>query len=217
MLCAACVSNFKLLLILTFKIDKRLLFLLSLTFIGATVIGTISHEFGHYLAAKIMGLDAHINYAMTWLTNNNQMSFSQEAWFTLAGPLQTMLTGTIGFFFLYCSPKPTSQLSPGQWTLVFLTLFWLRQSANFIVVAGTSILTGKTRETEDEIKLSHYLNWPEWSIISASGLAGFIVLAFVLFKFIPKSQRLTFILSGLIGGISGYLLWLVYFGKLIMP
>jgi hypothetical protein len=210
-------QTLKLLVILTFKIDKRLLFYLSLTFIGATVIGTVSHEFGHYLAARIMGFDARINYAMTWLTSYKQMSFSQKVWFTLAGPLQTMLTGTIGFIFLNSLPKPTSRLSLGQWTLVFVTLFWLRQSANFVVGIGTYLLTGKKAENGDEIRLSYYLNWPEWSIVSVTGLVGFIVLAFVLFKFIPKSLRLTFILSGLIGGISGYILWLVYFGKLIMP
>jgi hypothetical protein len=203
---------------LTFTIDKRLFFYLVFAFIAATIIGTVSHECGHYIAARLMGFKAYFNYEMTWLaTDNRIMTRKQTFWFILAGPLQTMLTGTIAFLFLYNSPKPTGKLSPGQWTLAFLSLFWLRQSANFVIWIVQYLITGFFGDRTDEINLSVYLHLPFWSIISITAITGLVVLTIVLFRFIPKPQRLTFILSGLTGGISGYLLWLVYFGEIIMP
>jgi hypothetical protein len=50
-----------------------------------------------------------------------------------------------------------------------------------------------------------------------TGIIGVIVLVIVTFKFIPKLQLMTFILSGIIGGVAGYLLWLEWLGPVIMP
>jgi hypothetical protein len=199
-------------------IDKRLLLYLTLTFIFTTIIGTLSHECGHYIAARLMGFHARISYATTWLTYDDQlMNFNQAFWFTLAGPLQTMFTGTIGLLLLYSSRKSVERLSLKQWVFIFLSLFWLRQSANFIVWVASYLITGRLRTNGDEVQLTLYLDLPGWLLMVVTALAGFIVLAIVLFKFIPKKQRFTFILSGLIGGILGYLFWLTYFGKIIMP
>ena len=38
---------------------------LFIAFIAATIIGTITHELGHYLVAKSFGYPASINYAST--------------------------------------------------------------------------------------------------------------------------------------------------------
>jgi hypothetical protein len=165
-----------------------------------------------------MGYDARINYMMTWLVNDNQtMSYSQEFWFILAGPLETILTGTIGFLFLYKSAKPVKELTFKQWCLVFLSLFWLRQPANFAIWISGYAVTGRLGLRGDEITLSDHFHWPAWWLVFGTALIGFLVLAFVVSRFIPKQQRLTFILAGLTGGISGYALWLGYFGKIIMP
>ena len=45
--------------------NKKLFLYLTLTFIVATVVGTLSHEFGHYIVAKSLGYDADIHYAFT--------------------------------------------------------------------------------------------------------------------------------------------------------
>lgn len=165
-----------------------------------------------------MGFDAHISYGMTWLKDENtSMSFKQELWFILAGPLQTMLTGTTGILLLFFSARQTDRLSVGRWVMIFISLFWLRQFANLVIWIANYIITGKFGTNADEIKLSMLLNLPSLLIISATALIGLVVLTIVLYRFIPITQRLTFVLSGLLGGISGYLFWLVYFGKIIMP
>jgi hypothetical protein len=43
-----------------------------------------------------------------------------------------------------------------------------------------------------------------------------IILVYII-KVIPKPQVLTFLTSGLIGGVAGYYLWLIKFGSIIMP
>jgi hypothetical protein len=212
------LNKIKPIFILNFIIDKKLLLYLIVTFFLATIIGTISHECGHYFAAKLMGFNARFNYGMTWLeVNGKGMNTRQEFWFIFAGPLQTMITGTLGFLFLYASSRPTISLSLKQWILIFFSLFWLRQSANFVIWVANYFFTGEFGGRGDEINLSKLLHLPFWSIPLVTALAGFIVLAIILLRFIPRPQRFTFISSGLIGGISGYAFWLVYFGQKIMP
>lgn len=45
--------------------DLRLFTKLVSTFIIMTVVGSLSHEYGHYVAAKYYGLKPTINYAST--------------------------------------------------------------------------------------------------------------------------------------------------------
>lgn len=165
-----------------------------------------------------MGFDARINYEMTYLVLTTQkMTRQQSFWMTIAGPLQTMLTGTIGFVFLLKSVKLRERLSVAQWALVFISLFWLRQSANLIIWLMRYFITGTIAVNGDEIKLGTYLNVSPWLIVLLTAIVGFVVLSIVTFKIVPKSQRFTFILAGLVGGLAGYCLWFDYLGRQIMP
>lgn len=202
---------------MTFTIDKRLLCYLIIGFVLATVIGTLSHECGHYVAIRLMGFKARINYGMTLFLDSAKMSNRQVFWAILAGPLLTMLTGSVGLLLLYKIRKSFGKLSFKQWFLIFISLFWLRQPANLVGEIVTYFTTGHYGEMADEAKISRYFNWSPWYIDVVTAFIGLFVLTMIIFKFIPKTQRLTFILSGLIGGISGFMLWLVYFGKVIMP
>jgi hypothetical protein len=46
-------------------IHPKLLLTLTLAFMLATVVGTVSHELGHYTAARLLGYEASINYRST--------------------------------------------------------------------------------------------------------------------------------------------------------
>ena len=50
---------------MTKTLDIKLGIYLILSFIIFTIIGTVSHELGHYTVAKILGHEASINYAHT--------------------------------------------------------------------------------------------------------------------------------------------------------
>lgn len=202
--------------------DRQLFIWLFFSFIVATIIGTLTHECGHYYIAEFLGYDAHITYNYTsWVKSNpNQViNPTDNFWMLLGGPLETMLTGTIGIALLFSIQKSidkVSGLSLQQWLFVFVSLFWLRQPANFFAWVGSYFLYGKFSERADEIKLSRYLQIPDWTIITMTATIGIIVLAVIIFKFIPIKQRVTFIISGLAGGTVGYILWFQLLGPMIL-
>jgi len=207
--------------ILTLQIDKHLFIWLFLSFIGATVVGTLSHELGHYVLAESLGYDAQIHYgAMGVVQSPVDSRPSDGFWITFGGPLQTMLTGSIGLFliFLYRDRfRGAESLAVWQWVMVFIALFWLRQTANLATWIGGYLWRGSWSSRGDEIRLAKDLGIHEWTILSFTGLIGLSVLALVIFMVIPVKQRWTFILAGLFGGITGYILWLHVLGRIVLP
>lgn len=204
-------------------INKPLFIYLTSGFILFIVIGTLTHELGHYLVAKHLGYNAEINYANAYYSTpnpNDTVGLSDSFFISLGGPLETILTGTIGLVLLYSFRKSfqaAPRLSFGQWTLIFISLLWLRQPINFVLWMGGYLFNGQFSDRSDEIQIARHLQFPDWTITSLTAIMGAIVLAIIVFKFIPKPQRLTFITSGLVGGVSGYFLWLHWLGQKIMP
>jgi hypothetical protein len=206
---------------IVFKIEIKLVLFLIVAFVLATVAGTISHEYGHFIAAKFRGINMKVHYAYTsyiYGVNLRGKDAFDRFVITLGGPLQTMFTGTLGLILLYIFKRDAqSSLNIKQWVLVLLSLFWLRQTANFTLLLVDYLLTNKYSMRSDEIRLAKYLEFPDWSILVPTALLGIIVSLLVIFKFVPMYQRFTFIIAGLVGGISGYILWLEIFGKMILP
>jgi hypothetical protein len=204
-------------------IDKRLFAGLFFSFILATIIGTLLHELGHFAVAKYFGYDAHISYDRTsWrLINEPGVNISQHRLLMIAGgPMQTILTGTIGMVLLlinYRSFATAHRLSYWQWIQVFFSLFWLRQIANGLFWLAGYLINGRFSSRMDEIRLAERLQLPAWLFVVTTGIAGMIVLIVVLKWFIPKNQLTSFIAAGLMGSITGYPLWFELIGKYILP
>ena len=166
----------------------KLFFSLVATFIVFTIIGTLTHELGHYAAAKYMGLQPilHYQYIDFELSSNDieldkiyglyqedinakrdfpakkrydeimevetKNDFVTRAW----GPLQTMLTGTIGFFLMILYRKKyfaATVLRWPQWLLIFFSLFWLREVFNTSGALAVAMFTGKKEFSGDEFIL----------------------------------------------------------------
>jgi hypothetical protein len=238
--------------LLTLNFDFRLFVLLVIGFIAFTIIGTVSHESGHYLVARMFGFKSSIHYnytsldlnqndklfyRLTWIRYRDQIKAGQPfpekdrfdrimngykrmgIWFTLGGPLQTMLTGTLGLILMIIYRKryfASKRLSFWLWLIIFTSLFWLRQTANFISEIGSGLIRGYIRSFGDESYVARHYHLPFWSVSAITAMIGVIILAIVIFRFIPIKQRLTFITAGLFGGVSGFVFWLVVFGKIIM-
>lgn len=138
----------------------------------------------------------------------------------LGGPLQTMLTGTAGFVLLTSNRRwwaKKKELAKLVWVIVFATLFWLRQSFNLAMATYGALVGGSWPSQMDETKLAIHLHlWPA-TISLVTGLTGLSVLAFVTLRVIPAKQRLTFIVSGLVGGSFGFWFWLIWLGPIVMP
>ncbi|MBW7844141.1 MAG: hypothetical protein H3C45_00550 [Bacteroidia bacterium] len=233
------------------KFDYKAFIFLTLTFILMTVIGTLTHELGHYSVSKYLGYEASINYQRSSYWDNdlneyfkhsydkysneikNNLDFpgkqkyqttikkyqADNFWIILGGPLQTILTGSIGFLLLLLFRKKcftTDNVKLTGWTLIFISLFWLRQVANLFMAIMTFIVKGQPFLSGDEMRLAYYLDINIWIIQVITGLFGIAIL-FIVLKLLPKSLVLTFLLSGLTGGLLGYYLWLIKFGQYIMP
>jgi hypothetical protein len=206
-------------MIITKDFSFKLFFYLSFGFIIFTVIGTLSHELGHYMMAVALGYDASINYGYTHWSIPHYSSFVTHYYhgelITLAGPLQTIFTGSIGFIFLFRKRKNidlTGELDHTQWLFIFLTLFWLRELFNFLTG-----IPGGFAHWGDEETLALNRNLPILSFILPLALIAYLVLNYVYFRFVPYKQRLTFLTAGLAGGLLGFYLWMYKLGPILMP
>jgi hypothetical protein len=81
----------------------------------------------------------------------------------------------------------------------------------------THLITRGQSHHGDEIDIASILQIPWWSLVVATGLIGGLVLYVVIFEFVPRTQRLTFIAAGMAGGLSGYVLWLYLLGPAVLP
>src|SRR5690606_36717410 len=119
---------------------------------------------------------------------------------TIGGPLQTMLTGTIGLLILLWRKKFISKngMKPLDWLAIFLSLFWLREVFNLITsIGGELISPNGTWFGGDELYISQGLNLWNGTIPIILATFGIIISTYIIFKILPKKIRLTFILSGL--------------------
>lgn len=233
-----------------FQVDYFLVLKLIGVFILCTIIGTLSHEMGHYAAAKYYGCQVNLHYASVTFSHPldpqldeiydkytpeqiTKEDFIHKArlqelakqrkgelfWITLAGVLQTLITGTLGIFFLWYyrgSFIEKDNLSYKQWLLIFISLFWLRQPANFFMAMLTYIILGK-QSYGDEFALAYHLGLSLWSIAFITAIIGLLVLFWIVWCYIPIQQRFTFLVAGLVGGSLGFYLWIIALGKYILP
>ena len=138
----------------------------------------------------------------------------------IGGPVQTILTGTIGFILLLFRRKKILEngMKILDWLYVFLSLFWLREVCNLTMSVASALLNGKKNYFGgDEKNIALMLEIPKGSIAIPLAIIGLCIALFVIFKIIPKEKRLIFISSGFLGGIAGFILWLRILGPIVMP
>ena len=230
------------------KFNTKYFILFTISFIVFTVIGTLSHEYGHILVAENYGYKTYLHYGSTgsdinkdykklnkyheknkllilsketskektkftnWLNELNRKSF----WITFGGPTQTILTGFLGLLILYLR-KDQNQFVFIDWLAVFLSLFWLREVFNLATGLFNGLVLKGNYFGGDEYFLSIYLSLPAGTVSIILGLIGLGISLFIIYKIIPRCYRLTFIISGLIGGFSGFYLWYNIFGPKLLP
>lgn len=233
-----------------FILYKRMLFLLSGCFILLTILGTITHEYGHIAVAKCLGYQNTLHYAsMEWSNNlksdvlktydryrfeiENNLPFkhkneyvikikkinTDELFITLGGVLLTVFIGTAGFvILLFQYYKAINTTSFMKWGLIFLSLFWSREVFNFFKGIINGIFFNKGNYFwGDELKISNHFGCYEGTFSIISGSIGLCIISFLILKIVPLKYRLTFIFSGVLGSISGYIIWMIILGPMILP
>jgi hypothetical protein len=139
---------------------------------------------------------------------------------TIGGPLQTILTGILGLTILFVRRKiiQNNGLKIIDWLGVFLGLFWLREIFNLVHSLVSEIISPNGKWFGgDEYNISEDLNLWSGTIPIILGIIGLLISIYIVFKIIPMNLRLTFILSGLLGGISGFILWMNIIGPKLLP
>lgn len=237
---------------MSLKFNFRLFLSLVFGFVLCTIVGTVSHEGGHWVVSKYFGNTPKVHYASTSLgfeakatefetfyeKNKSKILSREESpekekfremnknagrekfLITLGGPVQTMLTGTIGFLILWFNRKEIYRkynLTFKIWLSVFLSFFWSRQILNFTGSLDTLFETERRTYRSDEPRLSQYLEFPHWVFGLITCIIGLLLLSWVFFKIIPIRQRLTFLLAGISGSALGWYLWMDKLGPVILP
>ena len=167
----------------------------------------------------LTGLDS-LNAAKLRAKIGELYNVSVSRHITLGGPAQTLLTSILGIIILLYRRKSilTNGMNLWDWLAVFLALFSLRFVANMTL----SILSELRKPNGtyfggDEARIARSLQWPEGSVAIPLFCIGLAIALWVIFRVLPHKHRLTFILSGLIGGSAGYVIWLHWLGPIILP
>lgn len=191
-------------------------------FLFSTIIGTLSHEFGHYVTAKALGYEAFISYKSTQWKNadDTPLVFTKESpksvlldyiLVTLGGPLTTILLGTLGLVLLFIYNKQNN------WVLIFLSLFWLRFPFNALISIIDAVVNNSPPVSSDEAHIGYMLDISPWVPIVLTALLGTIVAVIVIFRFVAKPNRLHFILWSLIAAPISFIIWFYGLGKMLLP
>lgn len=193
-----------------------------LKFLPLAAIGTILHELGHFLAAILQGYRAFISYGFTHLIDPIYNEF-QYFIFIIGGPLSTWLTCAIGLLFLVfkyrkkLSDQNYQRMSWGHQLSFFTTLFCSRAVFNSTIWAIRKYIFGVEAGTSDEEKISAYLGWPPEFILFGGLIVGLTIILISLFFLIPKTQRKPILITGIIGSLSGYVIWYYLLGPIVLP
>lgn len=138
----------------------------------------------------------------------------------LGGPLETILTGCLGLFFLIARRTRIQKngLTWFDWLAIVLALFWSRELFNVTVSVGSGLL--RIRQSffgGDEAFISQLLGLPIWFLPTLLGLIGMAVCAYVVFRIVPQQQRFPLMLAGVAGSVSGFVFWFYLLGPELLP
>lgn len=137
---------------------------------------------------------------------------------SIGGPAQTILTCFIGLLILFIrKSKERLVFQVSDWLGVFLSLFILREVFNTVMATFTVLFSESSQFYGDEFRISRLLGLNQWVIPILTLIIGLAISTYIIFKVIPLQQRFSFIISGLIGGVLGFLIWFGFLGQLVFP
>ncbi|MBL4770377.1 MAG: hypothetical protein JKY61_04405 [Planctomycetes bacterium] len=194
---------------------------LFLTFLPMACVGTLLHEGGHIAVARALGYSTTLHFgSMSWFleedTSGARWNEQHSFWISVGGPLMNMGLGVIGLVWLAKLAKRGPIELRGQGlAAVLLALFWSRQVFN-LALLGRQLLSESDGPMSDEIKIALYLDWPIYSVSILTALvAAMAVIRTILH--VKRTQRLALVVSGALGSLTGFALWYMGIGPLILP
>lgn len=135
----------------------------------------------------------------------------------LGGIFQTILSGSLAFWFFLKRRKKYNMFNLIDWFLVFVSLFWSREVFNLLIGVIRGFWSGNgVFFYGDEAKVANLLGLHNGFIAIPLGILGIIIILKVVSS-IPKKIRFTFNLSAIIGCLLGFVLWMNFIGKFFLP
>jgi len=222
-----------------------------------TIIGTLSHEMGHWLVARCLGYDARVHFASTEIAYEQDSSFQKmialqnanskaillgedfpnsarykelssafwrkNSFILWGGVIQTLLVSFVCSSVIWRRKKrkvfpdlDASYFNLSEGLLVLGALFILRPLFNFIP-AIPGLIQGNMHFNSDEYKLATWYSLPPLLLMIIFSVFGFLVLSWIVFWVVPHAYRRAFCLAGIIGGLSGFFIWMMWLGQLLIP
>jgi hypothetical protein len=202
--------------------STKQIIVLSIAFIAFTIIGTISHELGHIAVAKYLGYNTVLHYgSMTYESaNGEEIPLIDDILILIGGPLQTFLTAILGIYYL--AGRRSIIKNEGMywkdWLALFLGLFLLRELFNYLMnFTEVHLLQTKDHFTGDEAILSEVVLGQNASILPLiNAMVSILGLSWLIFILLPKKYRFNLILSGILGGGLGFVIWMKLIGPLVL-
>ena len=191
----------------------KMFFKYTLIFLIVPAIGTLLHEFGHYIVAIINGYEAYIAYAYTIYTINDPIV---AFWALSGGPLATWFQSLTAFtiMVLYYNKEKRGTFTEDLPPLYIVLLATFSFSIRFIFNAIGYLLRGST--TMDEVRIGLYLGIHPDVVVYGSALIAVVFLVIAIYR-IPKSYRFMLFFSAVFGAILGYLMWYEWLGPILLP
>lgn len=187
-------------------------------FLIVPIVGTLLHEFGHYIVAISTGHQARIAYAFTSSDIHSYAEPELVFYYILAGPIATWIQCAIPFviMIIYYNKErreviaEMGDLPPLYILLIGFTAF----SGRFVSNAAGYMFTHST--SLDEARIADWLGiYPDIIIYPFAFIAWTMLL--ISLYLIPKNFRFSFTLAAIIGAALGYFVWYYFLGELLLP
>jgi hypothetical protein len=133
-----------------------------------------------------------------------------HAFIELAAKVFTFSICLLGLVVLFIRRKMRAvKFAFIDWAGVIFSLFVMKQ----IVLSSCFIIWGLM--FCDYAAFTQYFKLPFWGTEWAMIIFGLLISFFVVFKIVPRAKRISFFIGGLLGGLTGIVLWFFVVGKLL--
>lgn len=183
------------------------------------VMGTLLHESGHILIARLLGYRTRLHFAsMDWYLPDGAEGTNQTdgLYITLGGVLTVDLIGILFLCILVFRKENLSK--PLFWTAIFFSMLIYRHILLSLTGFGISLTQGKPMSYgRDEREIAEYFHLSPHMIGIPLLLIGIISACVLFFVVLDKPTRARLMLATAIGGVLGYIGWISYLGPILMP
>lgn len=227
-----------------YEIKKSSLFIISI--VCVVIFGTLSHEFGHYIMARLLGYEASFNYAHTIYVDKDNVEFVKNSFnnynqfiekelpFPNSEKYYKLKSKYLNDAFLITSSGVLFTVLTGifgltlaifgdkinnsniTFTGMLFCLFILRQPVNFLFGLYNFYILNKPNNS-DEIRLANSLKIHFLTFEILTSIIALILYIKLLNLNLFRHNKTFMTIHILIGGTLGFYLWLYVLGPFLLP